>query len=71
MVNLRGGEKRSYSGIYADDHETIIPFHEFVDHNERVFELINDFAQENIKNRPIFVDGTSIAVCFTRRLGRS
>jgi hypothetical protein len=63
-MNLDGGKERTYedihADIYADAHETIIPFHEFVsgDQNERVFELINKLAQENIGSRPIFKDDT-------------
>lgn len=41
----------------ADIHDAIIPFNEYVDQNERVFELINGLARQNIRHRPIFTDG--------------
>ena len=54
-TDLHSGEKRDI-GICVDAHDAIIPFHEFVDQNERVFELINGLARQNIYHRPIFID---------------
>src|SRR5215831_2011016 len=57
-INLNHGDTHSVPYECHDYHETIIPFHEFVlgDHNERVFELISNLAQENIKDRPVLVE---------------